>query len=57
MLPEQIKKTKTNASQQRLNDFNDYMIKIDYFDKKGTKNFENNIPLTYILKPAMELHK
>ena len=57
MLPQQIKKSKTNASQQTLNNSNNYMIKIDYFDKKGTKNFENNIPLTYILKPAMELHK
>ena len=57
MLPEQNKKTKTHASQQRLNDFSDYMIKIDYFDKEGTKNFENNIPLTHILNPVMELHK
>lgn len=57
MLPEQNKNTKTNASQQRLNDFNHYMIKIDYFDKKGTKNFENNIPLTHILNAVVELHK
>ena len=57
MLTEQIKKTKTNISQQRLNNFNEYMIKIDYFDKKGTKNFENNIPLTFIFNPVVELHK
>ena len=57
MLPEEFKKTKTNSSQQISNDFNDYMIKIDYFDKKGTKNFENNIPLTHILNPVVELHK
>ena len=55
MLPEQIKKSKTNASQQILNDLNHYIIKIDYFDKKGIKNLENNIPLTYILNPVMEL--
>jgi hypothetical protein len=57
MLSKQIKKTKTDASKQRLNDFNNYMIKIDYFDKKGTKNFENNIPLTLIFNPVVELHK
>ena len=57
MLPEQIKKTNTNASQKRLKDFNDYMIKVDYFDKKGTKNFENNIPLTCIFNPVVAVHK
>ena len=57
MLPEQFKKTKTNTSQEILNNLNDYIIRIDYFDKKGTKNFENNIPLTYILNPLMELDR
>ena len=57
MLPEQIKKTKTNASQQIANELDDYIVRIDYFDKKGTKNFENNIPLTYILNPLMELDR
>ena len=31
-----------------------YMIKIDYFDQKGTKNLESNIPLTCILNPVLE---
>ena len=57
MIPEQIKISKTIASEKIFNDLNDYMIKIDYFDKKGDKNFENNIPLTYILNPVMELPK
>ena len=57
MLHGHTKKIKTNGSQQTLNDVNDYMIKIDYFDKKGTKDFENNIPLTYVLNPVVELHK
>ena len=55
MLSEQIEKSNTNASQQISNELNDYIIKIDYFDKKGTKNFENNIPLIYILNPVMDL--
>ena len=57
MLSQKIKNKKTNILQQKLNSFNDCVIKIDYFDKKGAKNFENNIPLTYILNPVMELPK
>ena len=57
MLPEQIKKTKTNASQQISNELDDYIVRIDYFDKKGTKNFENSVPLMHILNPVMDLHK
>jgi len=57
MIPEQIKISKTIAAEKIFNDLNDYMIKIDYFDKKGTKKFENNIPLKSILNPVIELHK
>ena len=57
MLSEEIKKSKTNTSQQKLNHINDYMIKIDYFDQKGAKNLENNIPLACILNPLSELIK
>ena len=28
-----------------LDSINEYFIKIDYFDQKGTKDFENNIPI------------
>ena len=32
-----------------LNNINNYFIQIDYFDKKGTKKYNNNIPLKYVL--------
>ena len=57
MLTEQIKNSKNNASKIKSINLNDYMIKIDYFDKKGTKNFQNNIPLMFILNPVIELSK
>jgi len=55
MLTEDIKNPKTNISIKKLEHLNDYMIKIDYFDQKGTKSLENNIPLTCILNPVLEL--
>ena len=57
MLPELVKKSKNDSSQQKFNNLNDCIIKIDYFDKKGTKDRENIIPLTCILNPVVELHK
>ncbi len=48
MLSKHIRKSKIDTPQQILNDINEYFIKIDYFDKKGTKNFENSIPLKYV---------
>ena len=57
MLTEQIKKSKTNTSQKILYELNDYIIKIDYFDKKGIKNLEDNIPLTCIFDPVTDLRK
>ena len=57
MLPKKIKNKNTDIIKQKFNNLNDCVIKIDYFDKKGDKNFENNIPLTYILNPVMELPK
>jgi hypothetical protein len=32
----------------KLNNLNDYFIQIDYFDKKGTKKYKNNVPLKYV---------
>ena len=52
MLTEKINNPKTNISKQKLEHLNEYIIKIDYFDQKGTKNLENNIPLTCILNPV-----
>ena len=39
----------TNGKKQRLNNLNDFIIQIDYFDKKGIKKRKNKIPLKYIL--------
>ena len=48
MLSKQINKSRTDTQQQVLDNINEYFIKIDYFDQKGTKDFENNIPLRNI---------
>ena len=48
MITEQVNKSKIDTQQQIFNKFNEYFIKIDCFDLKGTKNFENNIPLKII---------
>ena len=48
MLFKEIKVSKTNTSQHILNNSDEYIIKIDYFDQKGIKDFENNIPLNNI---------
>ncbi len=48
MLSEQTNKSKIDTQKKILNNINEYFIKIDYFDQKGTKNFENNIPLKSI---------
>ena len=44
---EEINK-KTNSKKQLLNNLNDYIIQIDYFDQKGIKKRKNRIPLKYI---------
>ena len=41
-------KSRNNTQQQISVNINEYFIKIDYFDQKGTKDFENNIPLKSI---------
>ena len=48
MLSKQTIKSRINTQQQILNNINEYFIKIDYFDQKGRKDFENNIPLKII---------
>ena len=52
MLPKKISVSKTVAPQNILNNLNEYVIKIDYFDQEGTKNFEDNIPLKYIFNSS-----
>ena len=48
MLSKKTNKSRINTQQQILDNFNEYFIKIDYYDQKGTKDFENNIPLRTI---------
>ena len=38
----------TNDKKQFLNNLNDFIIEIDYFDQQGIKKRKNIIPLKYI---------
>ena len=40
-----------NNNQEKFlfNNINDYVIKIDYYDDKGSKKKKYNVPLKYIL--------
>ena len=48
MFSKQTNKSRIYTQQQILNNINEYFIKIDYFDQKGKKNFENSVPLRRI---------
>ena len=48
MCLEEINKA-TNNKKILLNNLNDFIIHIDYYDKKGIKKHKNKIPLKYIL--------
>ena len=48
MLSDYTTKSRIDTQQQLLNNINGYFIKIDYFDQKGKKNFENKVPLKCI---------
>ena len=39
----------TQYKKKYLNNLNDLIIEIDYFDQKGIKKRKNRIPLKYIL--------
>ena len=39
----------TNSNKRLLNNLNDFIVQIDYFDQKGIKRRKNRIPLKYIL--------
>ena len=43
----------TKSNKQLLNNLNDFIIQIDYFDKKGIKKRKNKIPLKYILNSKL----
>ena len=38
----------TNDKKQFLNNLNDFIIEIDYFDQNGVKKRKNRVPLKYI---------
>ena len=57
MLLKEIKVSKTNTSKHILNNMDEYIIKIDYFDQKGFKDFENNIPLNHIFNSNIKSPK
>ena len=42
-----INKRKNN-NKELLNNVNDFIIQIDYFDQKGIKKRKNRVPLKYI---------
>ena len=48
MYLEDINKS-TDDKKQLLNNLNDFIIQIDYYDQKGIKKRKNKIPLKYIL--------
>ena len=48
MYLEEINKVRNNEK-ILLNNLNDFIIQIDYFDPKGNKKHKNRIPLKYIL--------
>ena len=57
MLHKEIKVSKTNTLKHILNNLDEYIIKIDYFDQKGFKDFENNIPLNHIFNSSLKSPK
>ena len=40
---------KTNKKIELLNNLNDFIIQIDYFDQKGIRKRKQRIPLKYIV--------
>ena len=47
-----INKRKIN-NKQLLNNLNDFIIQIDYFDQKGIKKRKNIVPLKYIFNSKL----
>ena len=43
----------TNNKKKLLNNLNDFIIQIDYFDQKGIKKRKNRIPLKYIFNSKL----
>ena len=45
----------TNNKKLLLNNLNDFIIQIDYFDQKGNKKRKNKIPLKYIFNSKFDV--
>ena len=43
----------TNSNKQLLNNLNDFIIQIDYFDQKGIKKRKNRVPLKYVFNSKL----
>ena len=57
MLHKEIKVSKTNTLRHLLNNLDEYIIKIDFFDQKGFKDLEDNIPLDHIFNSNIKSPK
>ena len=44
----------SNNKKILLNNLNDFIIQIDYYDQKGRKKYKDEIPLKYILNSKTE---
>ena len=44
-----------NQAKILFNNINDYVIKIDYYDDKGSKKKKYNVPLKYILNNSYHM--
>jgi len=44
-----------NLEKILFNNINDYVIKIDYYDDKGSKKKKYNVPLKYILNNSYHM--
>ena len=47
----------TRNKKNLINNLNDFIVKIDYFDQKGIKKHKNEIPLRYILNSNKSINK
>ena len=43
----------SNDNNQLLNNLNDFIIQIDYFDQKGIKKRKNRVPLKYVFNSKL----
>ena len=44
-----INNLESSKKNNLFDNINHYFIQIDYFDEKGTKKYNDNIPLKYVL--------